>query len=143
MTILSTLSTKQRLAVAERLVSLQDCKDDHFFAPAMDVPTAKQRPLLEELSKLGYVYWDRVGHRLHPGPEIAPPPEVADIEARREKMLRASPVGRKILGLDTGPSPDTRAGGMSAERRAALLSGSELGRGLLRGEAKAAEAKKA
>jgi len=140
MKILGTLTTEQRLALAERLVSLIDAKEDRFFLPAMHVPTEQQRPLLGELEKAGYVHWDKVGHRLYPGPELGnKPPEVMDYEARRDALLKASPVGRKILGLDQGTAPDSRAGGMSAARRAALLSGSELGRGMLRGE----EAKKA
>jgi len=139
MTILGKLTTEQRLALAERLVSLIDAKDDNFFTPAMHIKTEQVRPLLEELEKAGYVFWDKVGHRIHRGAELQKPPEVASYEARRDALLKASPVGRRILGLDTGPSPDARAGGMSAERRAALLSGSELGRGMLRGE----EAKKA
>jgi len=143
-TILATLTEAQRLSVAERLVGLSDCKDDGFFPPAMHIPTEQQRPLLEELEKLGYVFWDRARHRIHPGPEIAKPPEVQAYEARRDKMLRGSPVGKKLLGVDQGTSPDARAGGMSPERRAALLGASGLGRGMLRGEeAKAAEAKKA
>jgi len=144
MKILGTLTTEQRLALAERLVSLTDCKEDTLFTPAMHIPTAQVRPLLDELETAGYIHWDRVGHRIHPGPEIAPPPEVQSFEARRDALLKASPVGRKLLGLDQGTAPDSRAGGMSASRRAALLSGSALGRGMLRGEeAKAAEAKKA
>ncbi len=143
MKILGSLTTEQRLALAERLVSLIDAKDDNFFTPAMRIKAEQVRPLLEELEKAGYVFWDRVGHRIHRGPELAKPPEVAGYEARRDQMLRASPVGKKLLGLDQGTSPDARAGGMAPGRRAALLSGSELGRGMLRGEAKAAEAKKA
>jgi len=137
-TILGALTTDQRLALAERLVSLIDAKDDNFFTAAMHIKTEQVRPLLDELEKAGFIHWDRVGHRIHRGPEIAKP-EVADAEARRDALLRASPVGKKLLGLDQGTSPDARAGGMAPERRAALLSGSELGRGMLRGE----DAKKA
>jgi len=139
MTILGTLTTEQRLALAERLVGLSDCSEDRLFTPEMHSKTEQVRPLLAELEKAGYIHWDRVGHRIHPGPKIAKPPEVQSFEARRDAFLKASPVGRKILGIDQGTAPDSRAGGMSAERRAALLSGSELGRGMLRGE----EAKKA
>jgi len=139
MTIFGSLTTDQRLALAERLVGLSDCKEDRFFSPEMHIKTEQQRPLLEELKKAGFIFWDRAQHRIHPGPELGKPPEVQSFEARRDALLKASPVGRKLLGLDTGPSPDARAGGMSPERRAALLSGSELGRGMLRGE----EAKKA
>jgi len=139
MTILGSLTTEQRLALADRLVSLQGCKEDTLFTPEMFIATAQVRPLLEELEKAGFIHWDRVGHRIHPGQEIAKPPEVASYEARRDAMLRASPVGKKLLGLDQGTSPDARAGGMAPERRAALLSGSELGRGLLRND----DAKKA
>lgn len=143
MTILGSLTTDQRLALAERLVALIDAKDDNFFTPAMHIPTAQVRPLLDELEKSGFIFWDRAQHRIHRGPELQKPPEVASYEARRDQMLRASPVGKKLLGLDQGTAPDSRAGGMAPERRAALLSGSELGRGMLRNEAKAAEAKKA
>jgi len=132
-TILGTLTVAQRMSLAERLVSLIDAKEDTFFRPEMRIPTAQERPLLAELEKSGYLHWDKPAHRVFPGPELAKPPEVAAYEERRDKMLRASPVGRKILGLDTGPSPDAR-GGLSPERRAALLGASGLGRGLLRGE---------
>lgn len=139
-TILGNLTTDQRLALAERLVSLIDAKEDRFFLPAMHIKTEQVRPLLAELEKAGYVHWDKVGHRLYPGPELGnKPPEVMDYEARRDALLRASPVGKKLLGLDQGTSPDARAAGMSAERRAALLGASGFGRGMLRGE----EAKKA
>ncbi len=137
-TILGSLRTDQRLALAERLVGLTDAKEDSFFLPAMHIPTAQVRPLLDELEKAGFIHWDRVGHRIHPGPEIAKPPEVASYEARRDAMLRASPVGKKLLGLDQGTAPDARAGGMSASRREELLGASGLGRGMLRN----AEAKK-
>ncbi len=138
MTILGTLTTEQRLSLAERLVGLIDATENRFFLPAMHVPTEQQRPLLEELEKAGYVFWDKVGHRIHRGPELQKPPEVASYEARRDALLKASPVGRRILGLDSGPSPDAR-GGLSAARREELLGASGLGRGMLRGE----EAKKA
>ncbi len=138
MTILGNLTVAQRLALAERLVSLQDCKDDNLFTPAMHIKTEQQRPLLEQLEKSGFIHWDRARQRIYPGPEIAKPPEVQSFEARRDALLKASPVGRKILGLDTGPSPDAR-GGLSPERRAQLLGASGLGRGMLRGE----DAKKA
>jgi len=133
-TILGKLTTDQRLALAERLVSLIDAKDDNFFTPAMHIKTEQVRPLLEELEKAGYVFWDKVGHRIHRGPELQKPPEVASYEARRDKMLRASSVGRKILGLDSGPAPDARAGGMSAARREELLGASGLGRGMLKSD---------
>ncbi len=140
MTILGTLTTAQRMSLAERLTSLIDAKEDRFFLPAMHIPTEQQRPLLAELEKAGYVHWDKVGHRLYPGPELGnKPPEVMDYEARRDALLRASPVGRKLLGLDQGTAPDARAGGMSPARREELLGASGLGRGMLRGE----EAKKA
>jgi len=139
MTILGNLTVAQRMSLAERLTSLIDAKEDRFFTSEMHIKTEQQRPLLAELEKAGFIHWDRVGHRIHPGPKIAKPPEVQSFEARRDALLKASPVGRKILGLDQGTAPDSRAGGMSAERRAALLSGSELGRGMLRSE----EAKKA
>ncbi len=142
MTILGNLTVAQRLSLAERLVGLTDAKEDHLCTPEMHIPTEQQRPLLEELETAGFVHWDRAQHRIHRGPELEKPPEVAAYEERRDKMLRASPVGRKLLGLDTGPSPDAR-GGLSPERRAQLLGASGLGRGLLRGEAKAADAKKA
>ncbi len=134
MKILGTLTTEQRLALAERLVSLIDAKEDRFFLPAMQIPTAQQRPLLAELESAGFIFWDKVQHRIHRGPELEKPPEVASYEARRDALLRASPVGRKVLGLDSGTAPDARAGGMSAERRAALLGASGLGRGLLRND---------
>ncbi len=143
MTILGRLTTDQRLALAERLVALIDAKDDNFFTPAMRIKTEQARPLLEELEKAGFIFWDRAQHRIHRGPELAKPPEVASYEARRDQMLRASPVGKKLLGLDQGTAPDARVGGMSPARREELLGASGLGRGLLRGEAKAAEAKKA
>jgi len=133
-TILGNLTTDQRLALAERLVSLIDAKDDNFFTPAMHIKTEQLRPLLEELEKAGYVHWDKVGHRIHRGPELQKPPEVASYEARRDALLKASPVGRKILGLDQGTAPDARAGGMSTERRAALLGASGFGRGMLRND---------
>jgi len=139
MKILGTLTTEQRMSLAERLTSLIDAKEDRFFTSEMHIKTEQQRPLLEELEKAGYVHWDKVGHRLYPGPELGnKPPEVMDYEARRDALLRASPVGKKLLGLDQGTSPDARAGGMSASRREALLGASGLGRGMLRGE----EAKK-
>jgi len=134
-TILKTLTEAQRMSLAERLISLIDAKEDHFFLPAMHIKTEQQRPLLEELEKAGYVHWDKPGHRLYPGPELGnKPAEVQDWEARRDALLRASPVGKKLLGLDQGPSPDARAGGMSPERRAQLLGASGLGRGMLRGD---------
>ena len=139
MKIIKTLTEAQRLSLAERLTSLIDAKEDNFFTASMHIKTEQVRPLLEELESAGFIFWDKVGHRIHRGPELEKPPEVASYEARRDQMLRASPVGKKLLGLDQGTAPDSRAGGMSAERRAALLRGSELGRGMLRGE----EAKKA
>ncbi len=139
MKILATLTEAQRLALAERLVGLTDCKEDSLFTPAMHIPTAQVRPLLDELEKAGFIHWDRVGHRIHPGPEIEKPPEVQSFEARRDALLKASPVGRKILGVDQGASPDAR-GGLSPERRAQLLGASGLGRGMLRNDdAKAAK----
>ncbi len=133
-TILGRLTVAQRLTLAERLVSLIDAKEDHFFLPAMHIRTEQQRPLLEELEKAGYVYWDKPGHRIHRGPELEKPREQQDYEARRNALLKASPVGKKLLGLDQGTAPDARAGGMSPERRAALLSGSELGRAMMRND---------
>ena len=121
------------MSLADRLVSLQGCKEDTLFTPEMFIPTVQVRPLLEELQRAGFIHWDKVGHRIHPGREIPKPPEVQAWEARRDALLRASPVGKKLLGLDKGPSPDAR-GGLSPERRAALLSGSELGRGMLRND---------
>ncbi len=143
MKIIKTLTEAQRLSLAERLTSLIDAKEDNFFTASMHIKTEQVRPLLEELESAGFIFWDKVGHRIHRGPELEKPPEVESFEARRDALLKASPVGRRILGLDTGPSPDARAGGMSPERRAALLGASGLGRGMLRGEAKAAEGKKA
>jgi len=138
MKVIEKLSDAQRLALAEKLVSLTDCTEASLFAQVHLHPQQTE-PALDELEKAGYIHRDRVHHRVFAGPQIKKPPEVASYEARRDQMLRASPVGRKILGLDTGPSPDARAGGMSPARRAALLGASGLGRGMLRGE----EAKKA
>jgi len=134
MTILGSLTTEQRLTLAERLVSLIDAKEDRFFLPAMHIKAEQERPLLAELEKAGFIFWDRAQHRVHRGPELEKPPEVASYEARRDKMLRASPVGRRILGIDTGTAPNARAGGLSPERRAALLGASGLGRGMLKSE---------
>ncbi len=140
-TILGSLTVAQRLTLADRLVSLQGCKEDTLFTPEMFIPTAQVRPLLGELERAGFIFWDKVGHRIHPGREIPKPPEVQGWEARRDALLRASPVGKKLLGLDQGPSPDARAGGMSPERREALLGASGLGRGMLKGDGEKKSAK--
>lgn len=140
MQIIKTLTEAQRLALTARLASLIDCREDRFLEDVY-VPVALEKPLMDELEKEGFIV--RRAGRVAPGAAVPKPDDVQTNEDRRTALLRSSPLGRKLLGENPGGSPDRSAGGMSAERRKQFLSGSELGRGVLRGEeAKTADAKK-
>jgi len=138
-TTINKLTEAEKLALAERLDTFISCRADQLFTRTL-IPAAYHQGLLSDLESEGFIRHDS-GY-VYPGPSVPKAADVLAIEARRNALLKASPVGRKILGLDQGTAPDAQAG-LSPERRAALLSGSELGRGLLRNEAKAAEGKKA
>ncbi len=137
--VIRTLTDSQRMELAHKLTTFMDATVQSFLAD-VHVHPMQVEPLLTELEQRQWIVRDRVRGRISPGEAIPKAPDVAANDQRRLDMLMASEVGRKVLALNTktpGPKP-----GLSAERRAALLSGSELGRGLLRNEAKAAEAKK-
>jgi len=137
-TTLNKLTETEKLALADRLTGHLGFGIDRMFDTTL-IPAAYHQGLLTELEGEGFIRVE--AGRVYAGPKIPKSPEEQAVLNRRDALLRASPVGRAILGRDTGTSPDAR-GGLSPERRAALLSGSELGRGLLRNEAKAAEGKK-
>jgi len=136
---LDTLTETEKLALAERLDTFISCRADNLFTRTL-IPAALHQGLLSDLESEDFIRHES-GY-VYPGPAIPKAADVQAIEDRKHALLKASPLGKRILGLDTGSSPDAR-GGLSPERRAQLLGASGLGRGLLRGEAKAAEAKKA
>lgn len=138
--VIRTLTDSQRLELAHKLTTFMDAKVESFLAD-VHVHPMQVEPLLNELEARQWIVRDRMRGRISPGPAIPKAPDVAGIDQRRRDMLMASEVGRKVLALNTktpGPKP-----GLSAERRAALLTGSSHGRAMLAAEAKAAEAKKA
>ncbi len=139
-TTLNKLTETEKLQLANRLTGHLGFGIDRMFDTTL-IPASLHQGLLRELQAEGFIRVE--AGRVYAGPEIPKSPEEQAVLNRRDALLRASPVGRRILGLDTGTSPDARAGGMSAERRAQLLGASGLGRGMLRTEAKASEAKKA
>ncbi len=125
MYILKNLTEEQKLALAHRLSALTDCKEDRlldgiFVAPAL------VGPLMGELQRNGFIR--REGGRVFPGPEVARSPEAQAVLDRRDRLLRAEPLAKKLLGAT-----------MTPERRRELLAASEQGRAQLRAE----DAKKA
>ncbi len=136
-TTLNKLTETEKLALANRLTGHLGFGIDRMFDTTL-IPAAHHQALLSELVTEGFIRVE--AGRVYAGPKIPKPPEEQMVLNRRDALLRASPVGRAILGRDKGPSPDAR-GGLSPERRAALLSGSEHGRAMLRNEAKAADGK--
>ncbi len=130
--VIRILTEQQRLALAHKLTSFIDAKEDTFLAD-VHVHPMQVEPLLQELHQRGFIHRDHAHGRVSPGEAIPKAPEVQDFEARRDAMLRASEVGRKVLalgGATPGPKP-----GLSAARRKQLLEASSGGRGLLREEA--------
>ncbi len=134
---LDTLTQEEKMALAHRLTGHLGCAIDKLFDTTL-IPASLHQELLSELQAEGFVRVE--AGRVYPGPEIPKSPEEQAVLNRRDALLKASPLGRKILGLDKATAPDRQAGGMSAERRAQLLGASGLGRGMLRNDdAKAAK----
>ncbi len=136
-TTLNKLTETEKLALADRLTGHLGFGIDRMFDTTL-IPAAYHQGLLSELQAEGFIRVE--AGRVYAGPKIPKSPEEQAVLNRRDALLRASPVGRAILGRDTGPSPDAR-GGLSPERREALLGASGLGRGMLKGDGEKKSAK--
>jgi len=120
MYILKGLTEEQKIALAARLASLTDCKEDRLFDGVFVAP-ALVGPLTNELVREGFIR--REGGRIYPGPEIPRSPEAQAVLNRRDRILRADPLTKKLMG-----DP------MTPERRRELLAASEQERAQLRAE---------
>lgn len=98
MYILKNLTEGQKLALAHRLASLTDCPEDRLF-DGIYVSAALVGPLTNELIREGFIR--REGGRVYPGPEVPRSPEAQAVQARRDQLMRASPLGRALLAGNT------------------------------------------
>ena len=136
-TTINKLTETEKLALADRLTGHLGFGIDRMFDRTL-IPAAYHQGLLSELVAEGFVRVE--AGRVYAGPKIPKSPEEQAVLNRRDALLRASPVGRAILGRDKGTAPDAR-GGLSPERREALLGASGLGRGMLKGDGEKKSAK--
>lgn len=100
MHFIKQLSEHQRLRLTEQLHALAgfgDMREDRLLGP-LSVDARLAPHLLDELATAGFI--ERRDGRVYAGPELPRDPHAKAIQARRDELMRASPLGRAMLADD-------------------------------------------
>jgi len=94
------LTEHQKLRLAEQLMALSgfgDMTESGLLGPVF-VAARLVPPLLDELAVAGFIA--RRDGRVFAGPELPRNPQAKAMQARRDQLARASPIGRAMLAAD-------------------------------------------
>ena len=94
------LTEHQKLRLAEQLMALSgfgDMREDRLLGP-LSVDARLAPHLLDELATAGFIA--RRDGRVYPGPDLPRDPQAKAMQARRDQLMRASPIGRAMLAAD-------------------------------------------
>jgi len=95
------LSEHQKLRLTEQLHALAgfgDMREDRLLGPVF-VDARLAPHLLDELATAGFI--ERRDGRVYPGPDLPRDPQAKAVQARRDELMKASPLGRAMLAADT------------------------------------------